>query len=653
MTTKTFLTIAWLCTCLPALPQSGKPDFDHVTTADLALKECAFEKDAAAFYLLNYAKINFKLFTSGFYKVTTERKIRIKILNQKGFEYANVLIPHLGNKKTSKITDLDAFIYSLDSSGNIVKTKVEKKDIFKSQVTRTNNLNTVKFTFPDLKPGCIIEYSYEHVENETYDIDPWIFQSDIPVAASYCEVNYPNFSILDYRLGGQLAVNGENYREWAIDSTKDTYKKVFFMKDIPSFKIEPLMTSVIDNLKRIEFSMNPVSNISMSRSTVIPTEKRWSSINSRLLGSYKFGMQFNIDIPGTEKIIDSIKQLKTSLAKIDAVYQCVKKQVAWDGHQTMYPGDINEVWKSGSGNSAEINIIILNLLNKLGINCCPVLISTRANGKTDTRFAHTSQFNGLDVLVVDSANYYVVDGSIKNQSFLIPPLNVLNRNVFAIMPDKYQWLNIADNRPLIRDSVYLTATLDKDGELKGEAINTFFDLSRRIRLSEDDEQDDLNKDLTNDAPDFKIDTSWSINKDSESLPLIEHVQYHFSLPHTGNLFFLKPYLLNALQKNPFKDSTRSTDVDFGCNQRYVQITRISLPPEMIIENIPKSVIIRTADTSIAYSRKISQRANVLVIENEFSINQSLYTPDEYPILWAFFKKAYGLLIDGIVLNKKE
>ena len=645
-----FITV-FLGVVFYVFPQAGVPEFGNITTADLTSKECSFEKDAPAYYMVNYAKTEFNLFGNGYYNLITTRRIRIKIVTQKGFEYASILIPHFGNKHTSKITDIEAFIYTLDSNGAIVKNKVDKDDIFKTTISKKDDLNAVKFTFPGLKPGCIIEYRYEHLERNTYDIAPWFFQNKIPVALSYCEIIYPDYAVFDYRLIGQLPVDENNYKEWPVDSTKKKFRKVFLMKDIRSFKAEPLMSSAVDNLKRIEFSLNPDPGFQI----LIPrsTDMKWRRINTKLNVSMNFGMQYNIPIPGTEKLVDSVKLLQSKKDRISAVYQYVRKQVSWDKHQTMYPYDINEVWNTKTGNSAEINMIILNLLGKTGIECYPILISTRENGKTDPLFAHMSQFNGLDVIVIDSTDYYILDGSSKNQSCFIPPLNILNRDVFLSAKDECLWMHINEKRPLIKDSIYITAALDKQGNISGESVTTSFNYSRDLRLSEQKDADKNTNDLlSDDAPELKMDSSWMINKENSNLPLVTHTKFHLLLNNTNNFYFLSAFLFNSIRKNPFVDSTRSTSVDFMCNQQYTQVVNISLPPEIVLENIPKSTIIRMIDTSMVFSRKVIQLGSVLHIENEFTISKSTYSPDEYTAVWQFFKKVYALLTEEVILNKK-
>jgi len=171
----------------------------------------------------------------------------------------------------------------------------------------------------------------------------------------------------------------------------------------------------------------------------------------------------------------------------------------------------------------------------------------------------------------------------------------------------------------------------------------------RKSLDADKNTNDL---LSDDAPELKMDSSWMINKENSNLPLVTHTKFHLLLNNTNNFYFLSAFLFNSIRKNPFVDSTRSTSVDFMCNQQYTQVVNISLPPEIVLENIPKSTIIRMIDTSMVFSRKVIQLGSVLHIENEFTISKSTYSPDEYTAVWQFFKKVYALLTEEVILNKK-
>jgi hypothetical protein len=452
---------------------------------------------------------------------------------------------------------------------------------------------------------------------------------------------------------GSLPDNEHDFEEVPEDSSKYNLKKILTLRNIHSFRIEPLMSSLVDNLRRIEFSLDLRDREHMTIGKVSKSFI-WMEMNKIINSSPHFGKQFDLPLEGTEKFVDSVKNIKNLKAKLGAVYQYVSKNVLWDNFQSMYSSDIREVWKTRKGNSTEINILLLNLLRKSGVNCFPLLFSTPEHGRPDPDLPSISQFNGLDVFVKDSQSYYVMDASLKNHSFEVLPINVVNRIAFLAVPGNPNWVNLSESRPLYRDSTFVLASLEKDGQIKAEAVTSSFDLSRETRLTAIENKNDSGRDLLlSDNPDFQTDSTWTQNKEDPSLPLVEYLRFHFTLNNTKNFYFLSPKLFSSFRKNPFTDSLRFSEIDFSCNQKYTQITKIILPPDMSVETAPKSIVIRMQDSSIVYTRKIYQRARYFWIENELMINRPAFSVEEYPGLRNFFKQVYKLLEEEIVLSKND
>ena len=76
------------------------------------MKECSFEKGAAAMNLVQYESVEFVVSNYGDYKLVTETICRIKIFNKNGFKQATVIIPYVGRNRTSKITDIEGNLVS-------------------------------------------------------------------------------------------------------------------------------------------------------------------------------------------------------------------------------------------------------------------------------------------------------------------------------------------------------------------------------------------------------------------------------------------------------------------------------------------------------------------------------------------------------------
>ena len=625
--------------------QSGLPSFGKADMNELLLKECPFEKGADAMKLLDYQETEIDMDNS----VRTEinRRVRIKIFNKDGFHAANIIIPYIKRNRTSKINDISAYIYNLDSSGNIVTQKLEKKQILreKSEV----GINKVAFTFPNVKPGSVIEYRFTHSERNILHLDPWFFQDAMPTAVSICKFVYPERAKFDFRFITADSVV-DNYSTNHIKATR-----VFTLNNIHSFRPEPMMSSVKDNLQRVEFAFLP----RLGFFDFNDDESRWGMYNRTLL-YYFFGSQIKTSIPGTEALIDSSRKILAKADKVNFIYQAVKKNLSWDENQSFYPDDLTEVWKSKSGNSAEINLTILNLLRKSGVDCYPVLVSTRGNGKTDPDFISLGQFNGVDVLILDSANFYMLDGTQKYISYKTTPYNVLNRDVFLIDSFEHKWVNISDDRPLTKTNITVKAELSHNSELKGDAHISFFDHSKANTLEDqnkkksDEEKEEEDKEfIQKDFLDLIIDSLKEENAEDELLPLIHKFNFTYKLSSTDNYLFLDPFFLSSFRKNPFLDSIRRTDIDMGSNQAYSMYLHLTIPEDFFIEELPQNILIRSIDSSMLFKREVLRQGNVLVFRNSFDIQRPIYSKEEYPGIREYFKKIYGVISDRIVLKKKN
>jgi hypothetical protein len=83
--------------------------------------------------------------------------------------------------------------------------------------------------------------------------------------------------------------------------------RIFTMRNISSFKVEPFMTSLKDNLQRIEFSLAPITSV---QTMFRDADDRMNFYSFLLLRARYFGLQFDKPLEGTEQFIDSVKQLK-------------------------------------------------------------------------------------------------------------------------------------------------------------------------------------------------------------------------------------------------------------------------------------------------------------------------------------------------------
>jgi hypothetical protein len=105
----------------PALPEFGVVDKE-----ELEMKACDFDDNAEALVLLDDGTLDFVIGRG----IEMKRRIRIKILNDKGLDWANVHLSYYSERNVQDILGLEAQTYNLDAAGNIVTTKLEKKLVY-------------------------------------------------------------------------------------------------------------------------------------------------------------------------------------------------------------------------------------------------------------------------------------------------------------------------------------------------------------------------------------------------------------------------------------------------------------------------------------------------------------------------------------------
>ena len=142
-------------------------EFGQFTAAEIAMKECSFDKDAEAVILFDRATSNYNDQNN----LVTTRNIRLKVLKEKGISRGNISI-HFNSKNDFEfIIRIKGIVGSYDENGNFVYTKLEKKSIYRRKINE--NISEVTFAMPNVKVGSIIEYEYVSRMEHYGGLDDW------------------------------------------------------------------------------------------------------------------------------------------------------------------------------------------------------------------------------------------------------------------------------------------------------------------------------------------------------------------------------------------------------------------------------------------------------------------------------------------------
>jgi len=641
---KLFTLILLLCSFFVAKAQSSP--FGKVDTADLKLTSCDFEKGANAMVLFDRSDI-----TTGFTSTSIIRHKRIKIFNDKGKDEATIKLDYYSYHGLEKISDVKAETINLNGK-TIEYITVDKAGIYNQTIDKA--LKRMSFTFPQVKAGSIIEYSYEITIGFGGGFPDWDFQGDLPVR--YCELNANIRSDYSYKMTPRVYQDyARNIAEVWTKKNGDTIGKSYSwaLDKIKSFREEPYSTCVEDDIQKLSFRL--VGYKYTLRSEIRSLEKSWFQIGEEAAYDEDFGKQMAENIDDESDIIKQVKLLRSDNEKISYIFDKVKSSMQWDNVNRWYTIDgIKKAWSSKKGNSTEINLILYHFLRAAGISCFPELVSTRAHGRINTNYPDLNQFNKAVIYVpLGNKKYYILDASNRYNNYTDIPFDILNSNGLTIDPKKGEYtISYIKNDEPSRTMVFVNAVIDSG--MSGTAQINSFGYNKESAVEEykvygENKYKENLKDKDNNLQisSFKLE-----NMEIDSLPLTQTVNFKLDLTSSDEKYiYFSPNLFTGLNANPFLNEERYSSINFKFLRNYNINGRYKIPQGYKTDALPKSMSLLMPDSSIFFKRIVAEQEGLIIVHYVIDFKKSYYTADEYKPLFEFYRKMHEMLNEQIVLKK--
>jgi len=603
-----------------------------IDTADLKMTSCDFEPDANAMVLFDYAVV-----TNKDYTIKMERHKRIKIFNNNGKDEANIRIEFQGVHNDEMITDVEAETINLNNN-TIEYTDVDKKLIY-TEVTDENK-KAIVFTFPNIKPGSVLEFVYKWTTTYQYNYPDWIFQSSIPCRYSEFNAGFNG----TYRFSFVVKVLHPLVKDSTIKLDEHGgVKHIWALSNVPSFKMEPYMDYQEDYLQRILITRNALGFT-------------WATVSGSILADENVGQQLNKKLDNEDKIIAKANALKTTDEKISYLFDTVKNTMKWNKQDYAFTVDgVKEAWDKKTGNSTEINLILFNLLKRANVKTSLLFLCTQNHGRIDPQHPNISHLNRVVVYYpVDSAKYYVLDASNPYNNYKNIPPDLIGLNALSIDPSSKEFSIKLIKNEAAREVVLINGDIGADGKLQGNTQINSPANSREKYLRQYNELGETKyiEQLQDKNRGLKITALKLGNMAIDTLPLVQTFEFQYQLTEPdGEYMYFNPNLFSGFEKNPFLSETRISAIDFGRLSTYLVNGRYKIPPGYKIDVLPKTLTIQMPDKAITFKRFAAQQDGVMVINYTIEYNRSLFSKDEYPGIRDFFKKMYELLNEQIVLKK--
>ncbi|WP_035695778.1 DUF3857 domain-containing protein [Christiangramia portivictoriae] len=656
---KFFTLLFLLCiSLLPAQNSNYASEEFEVSREDLLAKNYALDSTAHAVYIYESGFTEFD--PDEDYDVVTDYKAKVKILDKQGIDYATVKVilgKNSDNDKVMEVKDLKAHTFKL-VNGRIVKKKIETLATFHSEHKFYDEFS---FTFPDVEPGDVIQYSYKLVSPFNFNFKTWQFQEDIPKMHSQFTSKIPgNYEYHTTLTGGmKLLKREEKVIEHCISfgltsSMAGCLETLYVMKDIPAFIEEDYMTSEDNYIAKIEYELKQVTRTDGFERKYTLT---WDDADKEIRTSSNWGKQWKKDNAVKDVLPEAIRSMPNSLEKAKKIYYFVQENYQWSGEYDIH-GDMNikDIIDNQSGNVLELNSLLHNLYASEGFQVSPVLASTRRNGFAPRVHPAISEYNYFFVQLKLDGKEYNLDATDDQLDFGRLPFRALNSFARKInLEGSSDWMTIEPDdfsNYAFKDSI----KVHKDGTASGTSnqhLSGYHAVNFRNKIRENGEEkifQDLSK-----AQQFTRSTEVAV----ENLDEVENgLQIEYTLENVSqkinDLIYLNPFSFQFFEKNPFNLDERTYPIDFGYKNAFSYSAEIHIPEGYSVKELPEQKAFRLPQKGgalIFNAVKFSE--NVVMIQCRMTLSQTLYTPEYYEGLKKFFNELMTVQSQSLIVLEEN
>lgn len=659
MRTAIIASILLLAFIMPGFAQKGQPAFGKVDKADLLMTDCDFDKGADAVVLIDYGNTYYDRGTVGFstFKTIFQRRTRIKILKEKGISQADIEIQYYTNNNEERVLKLNANTYNIDGSGNIVTTEVKKSSIYSKKIDR--DYSKMIIAFPEVKVGSVIEYSYT-IEREFYGLRDWYFQGRIPVRYSEYQLKIPQIfrfsvqpSVVDPIEDKQEVIDESISLDEGFVQTK-SLKSNYIMRNLPGIRNEPFMGSAKDYMQRLEFLM---TQLYYNESHIVDLSLKWKDVIKNKLNKHEdFGLQLEKPLLATRSFVDEAKQIADPEARMKFIYNNFRRSMNWNGNEEYVYTDkgVSGTWDNKAGNVADINLLLIKILNDAGIQTTPILFSTRDHGLVAPNYPYIFQFNTVMAYVTIKDKVFVLDATDKIINYKLVPEKITNTNGFLLEGENGKWKEILSGKYKYKIMAAVQGEIDAAGMMKGTGLVNCYDYARVQRCEEwaSNKQEFKDDHFIKPYPALKVEDIVINNIDADSLPLEQKVKFSTVLNSSGDYRYFPINLFSGLEENPFIADNRVSDIDFGVQKEYIIFGNFTIPPDYVFDGVPENISMTTPDNGIVFNRAVQVESNLLNIRMTLEFKRPFYPANTYTEFKEFYKKLFDKLNEQVVIKKK-
>ncbi len=621
------------------------------------------EADAAILFRDTY--VHFDYFRNQGFNIITEVVERVKIYNKDGFDYATKSIGLYKSGSTKEyVNGLKGVTYNL-VDGKIEETKLKNDGIFDEE--RSDYLDVKKFTMPDIKEGSVIEYKYTVTSPFLSNIDEMRLQEEIPINIVNARMYAPEYFGLKRHSKGWRFLNveetttqksisftytesrGGNFQNDKVTYTENIYK--IEEENVPSIKEEAYCGNIDNYLSSIKFEL---AYTKFPNEPIKPIATSWEDVAKTIYDSDAFGGELHSSRFYSDDIDPYLAKAATPSEKMLMIFEFVKSKMNWNGHYGLYAENgIRRAYKEASGNSGDINLLLVAMLRYAGLEANPVITSTKSNGIPI--FPTRNGFNYVLASVDLAGGTALLDATNKLASVNLLEDEIINWSGRIIKEDgSSQVISLSPSKPAshrVMAVVEIGDDLSTKGKLRQRSMGNYAHNERMIYKSKNDDERRMN--LEENFQGIEIHDLAFAEMENVYKPV--STEYEFDsmdqLEEIGGKLYFSPMFHLTTSENPFKSEERKYPVDFIYPREQVYSFTVNIPDGYEVESLPENLKIAMIDNAGEFVYQITQSSNTLQLHVKSAINESMFPPDKYVDL----KKFYDMMIakegEKVVLKK--
>ena len=652
------ITLTYLLFFIPLYITAGEPfNFGRISEEDMNL-EYYKEKypDETAIIIGNIANSDF-VFKSGSFRYVYQHKKRVMILNEAGLDYGDISIPFYESANYKElISRFRAHVYN--KNGGLVR-KIDRNRVNQREgyiVDKGGNWKELRFAFPGVKAGSVIEYRYEIESNNFINMRSWHFQNLIPVLYSEYKVNLPAFFIYMMRGRGVGDIDMQSHQEESfgrivfpesnVSITYNTTEYKWAAKDIPPLKLEPFTDNISNYLTGLHFELQ---HINYPESDIIHYTTTWPDVNKKIIDNTGFG----IFLEEASKLMAKYPGDKSFDSDMEAIWwaiNTISDKISWNERNSLLASNTpEEVLTLGSGNAAEINLMLVALLKNLGIETYPVVLSTVNNGALLIDIPTITHWNYVVAMAKDQNNEILLDATVPKPIPGYLPRRAINESGRIVDDSIYKWVDLEKNI-MFNEKKQYDIKINKQGDLSGTlefAYNDFGKYSLIQQLENIDEEEYWKR--FSERTGARISNS-SIEWDAENYdPVI--FKADFDIPSyaqkIGNELLIPAVLFETNDENPFKKEERLYPVVYSHKINSKTSINLELEDNLKVNYLP--------DNKLARFPKFLNRIWFDENDNQINIyienrrNSRVVNAEDYDGLKDYYQKKIDNNLDNIIL----